>query len=633
MDSQAEIKQDVFVVFQGGGAKGIAHLGGIKALEEVEDARIAGVAGTSAGAIVAALVAAGYKAEEIFSTNGDGDHLLKRIDKELSDATKLFGESGWRRLKRIENAKKWADEVGGFKKLAACIWLSVEIRLALWTWAVISAAITEWALLPRVWMWSLLLFLVVPFFYIRKYARPAFRSVGALANGLTDTKKISVVINKALIEQLRKAPPLAPKIDANSQSSFSWDCALSKDLTFADFERMGGRPLRIVATDLTNKDVEMFSAHTTPATSVAEAVCASIGLPFVFEVKSIEHVANGKRVLRSYMDGGLLSNLPLWVFDEDRLLAPSVPTVAFSLGEASESAAAQEAAAIQGLGWLMPAVNAIVGGPSRIHRRNVEGLVLVRIPTGLGVLAFAENNGRYCCEVQEAYTAAREQLLLQFQFPRQLQKNLYSLRRDLINAFELTLEESNKMLAAAIDIKDADGAWDIDVSIAVQRWEFQRVVQIDASTYVREGARGARAKALRFENSGAAAAWTKRGPDVFQNPDAVVPGTRWQIAVPIRPSHEEGEQVRPFQNEKLAVVLLIESQWLRDASLDNVGDFTEAHSELLISMGFAAEKVMNTFGIAFKGEMEEYMKRKGATEKVSVSLEFCDQAREARLWQ
>lgn len=51
-------------VFEGGGVKGIALIGALKRLEE-EGVEFGRVAGTSAGAITTALVAAGYKADEI----------------------------------------------------------------------------------------------------------------------------------------------------------------------------------------------------------------------------------------------------------------------------------------------------------------------------------------------------------------------------------------------------------------------------------------------------------------------------------------------------------------------------------------------------------------------------------------
>lgn len=54
-----------FAVFQGGGAKGLAHVGAIAAAED-QGVVFCGVAGASAGAIVAALVAAGYRAGELY---------------------------------------------------------------------------------------------------------------------------------------------------------------------------------------------------------------------------------------------------------------------------------------------------------------------------------------------------------------------------------------------------------------------------------------------------------------------------------------------------------------------------------------------------------------------------------------
>ena len=56
--------QSVGLVLSGGGAKGIAHIGVIKALEE-HDIPIDYVAGTSMGAIIGGLYAAGYTPEEM----------------------------------------------------------------------------------------------------------------------------------------------------------------------------------------------------------------------------------------------------------------------------------------------------------------------------------------------------------------------------------------------------------------------------------------------------------------------------------------------------------------------------------------------------------------------------------------
>lgn len=68
--------EKILAAFQGGGAKGIAYVGAVRALEEHEYAFEA-VAGTSAGSIVAALVAAGFDASELAELVPE---LLARID-------------------------------------------------------------------------------------------------------------------------------------------------------------------------------------------------------------------------------------------------------------------------------------------------------------------------------------------------------------------------------------------------------------------------------------------------------------------------------------------------------------------------------------------------------------------------
>ena len=57
------------LVFEGGGVKGVAYVGALQVLEDRGIAgRVDAVAGTSAGAITAALVAAGYSAAELKTT-------------------------------------------------------------------------------------------------------------------------------------------------------------------------------------------------------------------------------------------------------------------------------------------------------------------------------------------------------------------------------------------------------------------------------------------------------------------------------------------------------------------------------------------------------------------------------------
>ncbi|UFP95815.1 patatin-like phospholipase family protein [Gloeobacter morelensis] len=81
-----------FGIFEGGGAKGLAHIAALKQAE-VLGIEFVGVAGASAGSIVAALAAAGYTADELFHPN----RLGTLLDINFTD----FFQPDWPRLKKL----------------------------------------------------------------------------------------------------------------------------------------------------------------------------------------------------------------------------------------------------------------------------------------------------------------------------------------------------------------------------------------------------------------------------------------------------------------------------------------------------------------------------------------------------
>ena len=89
------------LVFQGGGVRGAAYAGVLDAMPA--HIQIVSVAGTSAGAIVAAFVAKGYRGEQ-----------LKRILADPS-LTKLLSEADVARWQRAERSWKAASPL--FEKL------------------------------------------------------------------------------------------------------------------------------------------------------------------------------------------------------------------------------------------------------------------------------------------------------------------------------------------------------------------------------------------------------------------------------------------------------------------------------------------------------------------------------------
>jgi NTE family protein len=70
-------------------------------------------------------------------------------------------------------------------------------------------------------------------------------------------------------------------------------------------------PLKVVAGDLLSEKMRVFGGDSDANLSAVDAVVASASYPLFFQPYSFQD--------RLYVDGGLLSNLPAWVFDDERL--------------------------------------------------------------------------------------------------------------------------------------------------------------------------------------------------------------------------------------------------------------------------------------------------------------------------
>jgi NTE family protein len=203
-------------VFEGGGIRGIAFVGAIQAMEE-EQVEWQRIAGTSAGSVIAALLACGYKSYEI-------KEMIAGIDY-----SQLRGKTVLNRIPIIGSLAELLLHLGIYK----------------------NDYIEAW-------------------------------------------------IDSLLIQ---------------------------KDIqTFADLE--DGK-LKIIASDVSNgqmlilpDDLERYQM--TPADmKISTAVMMSTSLPFFFRPV----IWNSKDLKKSYiLDGGLLSNFPIWLFDTDQ---PRFPTFGF----------------------------------------------------------------------------------------------------------------------------------------------------------------------------------------------------------------------------------------------------------------------------------------------------------------
>jgi predicted acylesterase/phospholipase RssA len=265
-------------VFQGGGCRGSAFVG---ALEELEQRKVdfAGVAGTSAGSIMAALVGAGANSS-----------YLKKVIGELDFLDLLIPAENLPSLPTATMTKLALDLVGLFSSDAA------------------SAA---------------------------KIVRH---------HGLFSSRGIEDWLNRCL-------RTLLP--DKKSPIRF-------KDLPI---------PTYVVAADIRTNDVKIWSSLTTQNDEVAYAVRCSCSIPGFFQP-----------VQERYIDGGVLSNLPAFVFSgpEFGQIKPFANRIlAFTLISSHE-----DRAPTSGRELLHATVDTIVDGATAVQGRIIEDVHQIAIETG-----------------------------------------------------------------------------------------------------------------------------------------------------------------------------------------------------------------------------------------------------------
>src|SRR5690606_9774613 len=88
VSAQEQPRPKVGLVLSGGGAKGLAHIGVLKVIEE-QGIKIDYIGGTSMGAIIGGLYASGYTATQL-------DSIFKTVDIGRASCRESDG-AGWRR--------------------------------------------------------------------------------------------------------------------------------------------------------------------------------------------------------------------------------------------------------------------------------------------------------------------------------------------------------------------------------------------------------------------------------------------------------------------------------------------------------------------------------------------------------
>jgi predicted acylesterase/phospholipase RssA len=268
------------MVFEGGGAKGMAFAGAMRALED-GDHTSGRLIGTSAGAITATLVAAGYDAAMMEDALGETDPEGKPVFENFMDRPTVDDYEP----EDIENS------------VTMKLFKSIDIPL-IPGWAEVAA---DRAIIKR-----LLKLKVYPILF-------SFIERGGLYLG------------NAFLDWIRR------KLDEANPGY--------AELSLAQFYEATGRDLSLIATDTTGQSMLVLNHRTAPNCPVAWAVRMSMSIPFAWHEVRWEHEwdpyrlydASGLQIESEHsladhiiVDGGVLSNFPIDKLTSDE---PSVRAV------------------------------------------------------------------------------------------------------------------------------------------------------------------------------------------------------------------------------------------------------------------------------------------------------------------
>lgn len=331
-----------YAIFEGGGAKGLAHVGALQALED-RKFNVRAVAGTSAGAIVAGLCAAGYRADELYTDESGSRGILD------FDYLDVLGEEEWMQADKFIDEMKsrlgvlTSPKTGAFRKIRK--WLSLGKYISRNKDVLIN-------------------------FDKRKgyFALHKFRD-------LYDSWLVSKLISKGQLDQDHEGP--------------------------VQFKHLP-KDLYVISTDITGKRLRVHSKESDETECVADAVAASVAIPVVFQPRDLGQP--GQPSL--HVDGGLLSNFPAWLFATNLLrIDPGevfVPVFGVELQDKGETAAS-ETEGLFGLGKDL--VTTAIAGSKKLETRDMRRLLPIEVPVTIKSYAFKLSEEQRLVTYQEGKAA------------------------------------------------------------------------------------------------------------------------------------------------------------------------------------------------------------------------------------
>ena len=269
-------------IFQGGSVKGLAYLGALDALEkkDIKLKNIEKIGGTSVGAITAALLSVGCNCKNLSDITLEMD-FENFLDVENSISENICYKMALNRFDRKKNFKEVDEVYATIQKYRK------RVKDSQWVGLIVDAWGSD-----------------------NNLIKTTISQVMQMYSYLQE--------NKGLAEGVKIREWIEDKIQ--SQTGI-------KNLTFKELKDLHAKDkekyklLYLIGTNICTQKSEVFSHELTPDLIISDAVRISMSLPVIFQPHQ-QYVKKGnKRCLAKkdlYIDGGVMDNYPIWLFDDTK---------------------------------------------------------------------------------------------------------------------------------------------------------------------------------------------------------------------------------------------------------------------------------------------------------------------------
>ena len=175
---------------------------------------------------------------------------------------------------------------------------------------------------------------------------------------------------------------------------------------FKDIYENGESKLKVIATDVTRHKLivlpdDLVEYNINPLTfEIAKAVRMSISIPFFFN----PIILNKKNNPSYIVDGGLLSNFPIWIFDVNH--KPRWPTFGLNLYNDTPCATSDSHGLIP---YLIDVMETMLATSEEVYFKDSDSIRIVNIPTlGISSINFDITNDEIVALYNSGYDSAKK---------------------------------------------------------------------------------------------------------------------------------------------------------------------------------------------------------------------------------